>query len=196
MVGGTSKRLAALGTALLVASVFVACGESGDSSSTSTSTAGQASGVEIGPLKVVGGGSASYRIPDHHTNVPKWGEETSTRELEAAAVVGHDYLVAMVERDWSRACSYASEILMQILSSNPKGTEKNCPALLSARAKPPPGSDYEASEVEAESLRSDGSWAFLLYRAASAPYYMPMVKEDSGWKVNHVDPVAFYDRAP
>lgn len=197
MVRGTPKKLAAVGIALLATLVLAACGGSGGSTTTKNSAASQTTApdvaAETGPLKVVGGGAASYRIPGHHTYVPEWAEESDRRELQAAAAVVHDYLVAMVEKDRAKACRYVSEIVVQQLSAHPKTAGEGCPALLTTYAKPPAaGSSYEASEVEAQSLRSEGTWAFLLYRAATAPYFMPMVKEGDGWKVNQIAPVAFY----
>jgi hypothetical protein len=192
MVGVTPKHLVAVGAALLAAWVLAACGGSGDS--TASQTAASKVAVETGPLKVVGGGSSSYRIPGHHVDVPDWGKEAGAAELRAAADVEHDYLIALVEKDWAKACLHVSEIVVQQLSAHPKTAGEGCPALLAAYAKPPrAGSDYEASEVEAQSLRAEGAWAYLLYRAATAPYYMPMVQEGDGWKVNSVAPVAFYD---
>jgi hypothetical protein len=165
--------------------VLAACG--GGSSATTRD-------LETGPLKVVGGGSRPYRIPGHHASVTEWGKEAGTAEIKAAAVVEHDYLIAVLEKDWAKACSYASEILVQGLAAHPKAAGMSCPALLAAYAKPRPGgSDYESSEVEAQSLRSDGTWAFLLFRAGARRYYMPMVKGQGGWKVNHTAPVAFED---
>jgi len=194
------KLTVALVAALLAAALLVACGSGGDSASSSASSASpetvaSQSGVEVetGPLKVVGGGSASYRIPGHYISVPAYAEEASKAELRAAATVEHGYLVAQVEKDWVKACSYISEGLRHRLRFDSKKADEDCAALLATATKPGPGgSDYESSEVEAGSLRSTGIWAYLLYRAATAPYFMPMVMENDGWKVNQVAPMPFY----
>jgi hypothetical protein len=123
--------------------------------------------------------------------VAKWGEEAGKAELEVGAAVVHDYLVAVVEKDWAKTCSLASEFVTQRLGAHPKTSKGGCAAILAAYAKPPLPSTYDSSEVEAESMRATDDWAFLLYRAAKARYYMPLVKENDGWKVNLVAPIAF-----
>jgi hypothetical protein len=172
----------------LAACALAACGGSGDSAVSQPAIAG----VETGPLKVVGGGATSYRKLDHHVYVVEWAEEGDMSELRAAATVEHEYLLAAVEGNWIEACGHISEILLQTLPSQPAAAGKGCAAPLATYAAPRiRGLHLKSSEVEAESLRSDGGWAFLLYRAAANPYYMPMVLESGEWKVNHAAPVAF-----
>jgi hypothetical protein len=172
---------------------LASCG-GGNSPTTSQVTASPetSSGFETGPLKVVGGGSSSYRIPGHHTAVPGYGREVGGGNLKSAATDAHGYLVAGVEKDWPGACSYASqELVRRLAARRPAGA--GCAAILAALTVPGPGgSDYESSEVEAESLRAKGNRGFLLYRAAAAPYYLPMLKEGSVWKVNALSPTPFY----
>ncbi len=188
-----------VGTALLTAWFLIACG--GDPASTNPSSSRQASAetesseqVKTGPLKVVGGGSASYRNPDHHPGVPGFGEEAGKAELRAAALTEHGYLVARVEQDWPKACTYVSKGLMRtLMAQSEKLSGQSCATILAAVTEPGPGgSDYESSEVEAQSLRIRSKHAFLLYRAATAPYFMPMVQEGGAWKVASLDPTAFF----
>jgi hypothetical protein len=158
-------RCAAL-ACLIVALALSACGGGGSSTASQTTVSTEGGGFETGPLKVVGGGSSSYRIRRHHARVPGFGE----------------------------ACSYVSKGLVGRLgASSPRLAGEGCPAILAALTVPGPGgSDYESSEVEAESLRAKGARGFLLYRAATAPYFMRMVKERGAWKVDLLAPTPFY----
>lgn len=164
--------------------ILAACGNGGSATTS----------VEASSLKVIGGGSASYRnVPSEHAGVLQWGDEASRPELRTAARVGHDYLVALVQEDWPKACSHLNEIaVQQLVASHPKDAEKDCTALLALYAGPRLRDlGYESDEVAAQSLRSDGTWAFLLYRAAGAPYYLHMVKNRGTWEVNLEVPVSF-----
>ena len=189
------RRYAALAAVCLVAAAFAACGGGGDSAaSQSTASTATSAGFETGPLKVVGGGSSSYRIRGHHVTVPGFGEEAGEAELKEAAATVHGYLVARVEKDWASACSDVSKGLMKRLAAgSAQFAGEGCTTILAALTVPgPEGSDYESSEVEAESLRAKGKRAFLLYRAATAPYFLPMVEEGGAWKVDSLAPTPFY----
>jgi hypothetical protein len=198
-----------LGVLSFLCGIFVACmtldacgggsaptGGTGTSSSSNPASTVSAEGhrIETGPLKISGGGSDSYRIPGHHARVPLFGEEAVETQLKQAAEAEHGYLIARAERDWPKACSYISHAFVQALATRSKKlTGKNCAAMLAAVAVPgPAGSSYEATEVEAESLRSKGKRGFLLYRAATAPYFTPMIKEGGAWKVAAPNPTPFY----
>lgn len=185
--------------ALLPACILAGCGS--DSAATSPSTPAKVSAhseanteVETGPLKVNAKGSGSYRIRSHYTSVPSFGAEAGEAELRGAALTQHGYLVARVQKDWPTACSYVSRALVRTLASHSaKLSGKSCATILGAVTKPgPAGSEHELSEVEAESLRAKGGRAFLLYRAATAPYFMPMIDEGGVWKVAALDPTPFY----
>lgn len=196
-----TKSIATLGAALLVVGILGGCG--GGSATTTASTLSpttrvggekERGHVETGPLKIVGGGPASYRATGHYINVPRFGEEASKADLRRAATAEHDYLVARVESDWTETCSSVSKSLMRSLTTRSrKFMGKGCPEILGAITVPTPGgSAYESSEVEAESLRINGTRAFLLYRAATAPYFMPMLIEGGVWKVTALAPTPFY----
>jgi hypothetical protein len=139
---------------------------------------------------VAGAGAASYK---HHDSVSTWGSEASKAELAKAARVEHAYLVARVEKDWPQACSYISEGLEQRLAARSKSfARQGCDKVFASIGKPIPASSaYAATEVEADSLRKSGFWAFFLYRAAGNRYFMPMVEDFGGWKVNKVEPRTF-----
>jgi hypothetical protein len=200
MKEAAQKAVPALLAVLLLASAFPACGEqstttSSSSTSDRTSTRSESAGsVETGPLTISANGSGSYRKTGRYTGVSTFGDEASKAELREVARTQHDYLVARVEKDWSQACIYTSKVLLHRLSlrsENLAGT--NCAAILAALTMPGPGgSDYESSTVEAESLRTNGERAFLLYRAAAAPYFMSMIREDGAWKVASIAPTPFY----
>jgi hypothetical protein len=178
---GEAAKPVVIALALLATVAVAACGSESE---------GTISGAAIGPLKVVGGGAASYR---HHDSVSTWGSETSKAKLANAAGVVHAYLVARAEGDWRKACSYVSEIAQQFLAArSERFAGLSCARALASVSKPiPAGSTYAATEVKADSFRASEPWAYLLYRAGGSRYFMPMVDDADGWKVNQLEPRPF-----
>jgi len=152
-------------------------------------SAGTGSEVRAVPLKVSGGGSSQYRMPGGDNSVQEFGEESDEAELEEAATVLHEYLVARAEEDWPAACASVSESVeeqLQGLASRSRNLEgKECAAILAALTPRLPTSvRRESTIVDAGSLRFEGEQAFLLYAGAEGQTYtILMASEDGAWKI-------------
>lgn len=153
-------------------------------------SAGPGPKVQTAPLKVSGGGSAQYRVPEGDNSIQEFGGESKETELEEAAAALHDYLVARAEEDWPAACTNLAKSAkeqLQALASRSKNLEgKDCAAILQALAPSLPASvRRESTIVDAGSLRLEGGRrAFLIYRGAEgAVYAVAMTPEDGGWRV-------------
>lgn len=145
--------------------------------------------VEPAPLKVSGGGSDQYRTQGGDNSIQNFGEESEESELEEAATVLHDYLVARAGEDWPAACaSLASTVTDQldVLASRSSQLEgKGCAAILGALTPPLPAAvRRESTIVDAGSLRFEDERAFLIYSGAEGTAYaVVMEQEDGAWKV-------------
>lgn len=165
-------------------------GQSNDSDSSSP-------GVKAAPLRVSGGGSASFREPGGDNSIQDFGDESEESELEEAARVVHDFLVARAGEDWETACSYFSASMVKQLehlaSQSEQLKDEGCGAIFNALTTPvPPSARRAMTEVDAVSLRRDGERGFLLFHGpAGVDYFMPMVQEGGSWKVSSVAPSPF-----
>ncbi len=209
--------IASLAAAALAAAFLAACGGSSDSTSTGGTTSSTESGASAGggqdggaqqeqsgaggdegsggsgsvdtPLKVSGGGSAQFRNKGGDNSIQEFGEESDESELEEAAEALHGFYVARAEEDWSGACAYLANSMVQQLeqlaSQSPQLKSQGCAAILHAFTRPLPASvRRETTVVDAGSLRTEGEQSFLIYRGEGGTVYaMPMKQEDSGWKV-------------
>lgn len=163
--------------------------EGGSRSQQADESAGSSAPVEPAPLKVTGGGSDQYRTPGGDNSIQNFGEEGEESELEEAATVLHDYLVARAGEDWTAACaSLASTVTDQlnVLASRSGQLEgKGCAAILGALTPPLPAAvRRESTIVDAGSLRLEDERAFLIYGGAKGTVYaVVMEQEDGAWKV-------------
>jgi hypothetical protein len=190
------KRFAPLVGVLAALAILAGCGSDSDAGSATaqgTVASSESSGrYEPGPLSVPGKGPSKYVIPGHREDLPRFGEEASRGELEQAAKYVHGYGVARLEKDWPEACSYASASMVRRLAAQQGQPGAGCEAVLAKVPDIVLGSDYERTEVSADSLRTDGRQGFLLYRGATAPYFMPVRREGALWRVDSKAPTPFY----
>ena len=174
-------------------------GSAGGSGGSGQSNGSDSSGSEVKavPLRVSGGGSASFREPGGDNSIQDFGDESEESELEEAAEVVHNFLVARAGEDWETACSYFSASLVkqleELASQSEQLQNEGCSAIFNALTTPvPPSARRAMTEVDAVSLRRDGERGFLLFHGpAGVDYFMPMVQEDS-WKVSSVAPSPFH----
>ncbi len=173
-------------------------GSAGGSSGLSQSRGSDSSGstVKAAPLRVSGGGSEPFREPGGDNSIQDFGEEGDEAELEEAATVVHNFLIARAGEDWGTACSLFSASMIkqleQLASQSEQLKDRGCVAILGALTTPIPASARKAmTEMDAASLRRDGERGFLLFHGpAGVDYFMPMVQE-SGWKVTALAPSPF-----
>jgi len=192
------SNFAAAGCAVALAGALAGCG-GGDDGAVAETTRGTPAaveptrGYEAGPLKVPARGPAEYRIRGYREDVPAFGREASREELAQAASYAHGYGIGRLEENWPRACRFASESLVRRLAAKaglPRSA--SCEEALETVPDIVLGSEYERTEVEANSLRVDGRRGYLLYSGATAPYFMPVIEEDRVWKVDSRAPTPFY----
>jgi hypothetical protein len=133
--------------------------------------------VHIAPLQVSGGGSGQYRVKEGDNSIQDFGEESSEDELEEAATVLHDFYVARVRREWQRACSKLSAIVidqLKTLASHAKQSGQGCAETLAGLTP---------------SLRTEDERSFLIYRGGEETVYAIIMAEEDGWKVGALAPV-------
>jgi hypothetical protein len=162
-------------------------GQSGDKGNAGGSSGGSKKADVATPLKVSGGGSEQFIVKGGDNSVQEFGEEGDESELQEAAEATHGFFVARAEERWADACSYLSKSLLQQLEQlAAKSDRTSCASFLgSFTTELPPAVWREITTVDAGSLRHEGEQAFLIYHGAPGKtvYSMPMMFEDSEWKV-------------
>lgn len=190
------KRFVPLLGVLAALAILAGCGSDSDAGSATAQGAAASSEpsgkYEPGPLRVPGKGPSEYVIRGHREDLPRFGEEATRGELEQAAKYVHGYGVARLEKDWPEACTYAGAHMVRRLAAQQGQPGADCEAVLAKVPDIVLGSDYERTEVSADSLRIDGGRGFLLYKGATAPYFMPVRKEGALWMVDSKAPTPFY----
>lgn len=161
-----TRRLGALGAAAVLASLAVACGDSGP-----------ASGIE--------------RLQGE-TDSPllEFGEEGSAGELEQATETADAFLLARARGDWEDACAQLSRALvdkLEKLASHSTGlNETSCASFLKAFIRLTPAQKRETSAKDG-ALRRTGERGYLLYPGAGgAVDAMQLAAEDGEWRVGAI----------
>jgi len=137
-----------------------------------------------------GGGSQQFVVKGGDNSIQEFGDEADTSELDAAAVVLHDFLDARAEGNWAAACDYMSKGIVESfkqLSSQAKEVEdSSCAGILEALTNPAAkgAMKAEAEKADVGSLRTEGERAFVIYTGLEGTILaMPMANEDGDWKV-------------
>lgn len=122
--------------------------------------------------------------------IPKFGEEASAAEREAASKVLEENLKARESGDWAAQCASLSPEAINLVEegAQAQGVAKgSCAKELKGRAEPlqqTKGLRANTMTGPIDALRFKGSSAYALYHgAAGADYAMPMEKVDGEWKV-------------
>lgn len=141
------------------------------------------------PHQDSGGGAARFETKGGDNSIQEYGSEPSGSEFAAAAEVLHAYLDARAIGAWKAACerlaSRVSTELVRQLGAAQGDKEADCAAVLSGlTGAVPPSTLREAAEADIGALRVEGDSGFLLFRGAqSQNFFIPMAREDGGWKV-------------
>ncbi len=135
-----------------------------------------------------GGGAGPFETKGGDNSIQEYGAEPSGAEFEAAAAVLHEYLDARAARAWAAACerlspAIAGELAQQLGAA--QGEQPECASVLAElSAGVPAAALREAAAVDAAALRVEGNSGFLLLRDSRGdPYFIPMFRDDGGWKV-------------
>lgn len=161
-----TKRLGALGAAVLLTALAVACGGSGSSSGIE-----QLRGETDSPLL-------------------EFGEEGSAGELEQATETADAFLLARAKGDWEAACAQLSQALVdkleKLASHSTALSETSCASFLKAFIRLTPAQGRETSAKDG-ALRRSGERGYLLYPAAGgAVDAMQLAAEDGEWRVGAI----------
>jgi hypothetical protein len=161
---------------------LAACGNSSESTTSMPQT---------GPLRIGGGGIAQFRQrgAGADNSIEEYGREGSRAELTQAAENVHAYLVARAEGDWPTACSLIGEILKlrlrAILEFSHQPLGRNCAERMRRIAPGEPAiarTRYEATEVDAASIRVDGHTGFLFFNPDNGGRKLILAWEGGEWK--------------
>jgi hypothetical protein len=151
-------------------------------------TSASSAGIETGPLRVSARGIAPYREAGGDNSIEEYGREASSVELKQAAKAVHDYLVARVGKSWMAACSLSSPYLRHhvkvVYEFTHPGKPRSCPAMFKALAPgEPPIADTrrKSTEVDADSLRVEGTTGFLFFDAKTEGRKLIMVRVGTKW---------------
>jgi hypothetical protein len=135
------------------------------------------------------GGAAQFESKGGDNSIQEYGSEPSGSEFAAAAEVLHAYLDARAIGAWGAACERlaprVSRELVGQLGAGQVGKEAACSEVLAGlTAAVPRAALREAAEADVGALRVEGESGFLLFRGAQGEdFFIPMVREDGGWKV-------------
>lgn len=186
-----ARRCSQLAFPLLIATFLVACG---NGSPDATSSA-----AETGPLRIVGGGTAPFRERGADNSIEEYGHEASRAELQQAAATVHEYLIARVRKDWRAACSLSSRSLRHrirdVFELAQPHQAQSCPEMLAVLApgEPPIApTTYEATKVEAGSLRVESRTGFLFFNADSNGSKLIVARDGDLWKPAGFLPTALH----
>lgn len=184
----TAHRLILPLAVLLLALGLAACG-SNSSSSESTTGGTTAAKVPPRPQEGSGGGIAQFESKGGDNSIQQYGSEASGSEFAEASKVLHAYLDARAAGDWGAACeqlaSRMTEELVRQLGAGQGGEGADCGEVLATlTAAVPRAVLREAARADVGALRVEGESGFLLFRGArDEDFFIPMAREDGGWKV-------------
>jgi hypothetical protein len=146
------------------------------------------SGIETEPLRVSARGIVPYREAGADNSIEGYGHEASSAELKQAAKAVQGYLVARVEKDWVTACALSSPYLRHhikvVYEFTHPGEPRSCAEMFKALAPgEPPIADTtrKATEVEADSLRVEGTTGFLFFDAKTEGRKLIVVRVGTRW---------------
>lgn len=177
-------------------------GENGSSSSgkEGAGQSGDSSGAESGGESASnfvpkhhhdsGGGSTQFEVKGGDNSVQEFGAEAESSELNAAAVVLHNFLDARAQGNWAAACSYlaksATEAFEKLAAQAKQIEDTSCAGVLGKLTNPAAKQSIqeEAAKANVGALRIEGERAFVIYTGIDGTVLaMPMTSEGGVWKV-------------
>lgn len=177
-----------------LASALVGCG-GGDEESTSTPSAGSASGAtttQTNPAAPAGD-AAEHGVGEVHrggeASIEEFGSEAEGSEREAVLAVFTGYLNAIAEEDYPAACSHlAATVRSSLTQLAGEASRSACAALLPKLLAPTaPRIAHEQANGRITKVRAEGDRAFVVFRAPGAELYqLTMIEEGGEWKATTV----------
>jgi hypothetical protein len=164
-----------VGLTMFAALILIAAG--GCSGSSSSGDSGSTTEPEA---------SASFLKPGGKNRIPKFGEEASEDEREAASAVLEESLQARAAGEWEKQCETLTAARAKRATAN--GGGGSCASALKVQASPLSQSQAARANTMTgpiDALRVEGDRAFALYHGKKGKdYVMAMKKEGDEWKVS------------
>jgi hypothetical protein len=195
-----SIRAAAIGSAILAASIcLVACGGGGSSSAdsttpppgtkTSTATSPQTPAT-LAAERMAAGHAASFVRAEFDNSVPTFGSEADATERAAAGASLGRYLRARARQDWAAACRGLAASTREGFEKLARSHATSCAPILAALSRKADLADPLTAGLL--SLRVRGRNAFaLFYGPGHQQYIVPMLREGDAWKPTQPGPIAY-----
>jgi hypothetical protein len=182
MSTGRGGLQAGLLLGLACVALFIAgCGGGSSSTSSSSSTEAKSSAEP----------SAQFLKPKGKNTIPRFGEEASTEEREAANTVVVESLKARETGDFATQCETLNQTGIKEVP-NAKN-QKGCPAALKKFAEPLSSTKEIRKDTLSGSiaaLRVKGDQGYALYHGNDGKNYaLPLGKENGTWKVSSVNTI-------
>ncbi|MBA3866422.1 MAG: hypothetical protein H0X42_08785 [Solirubrobacterales bacterium] len=183
MMGSRSRLAIALIVAAIFALTLAACGASGGSTTSDGSTAGESPAAEANK-------KAKQEFNSSKSKVPKFGQEASVGEREAASAVLAENLQARGAKDWARQCASLSKAQAKAFAERATyyHVGKTCAKGLEREGKSAPAAVFVDTMTDPiVALRVKGKKGYALYHGNDGKNYaMPMELEGDEWKVAEV----------
>jgi hypothetical protein len=186
-------RGAIAGAIVLALAAAIAVGGCGGGSSSSASESDNGSDQIEAAKPSEGEPSRTFLAKSEEKKTPKFGQEASAQEREAASKVLEENLVARETGDWATQCATLTPAAVKFVKEGAEAQGikgAGCAEELKARAEPLAQSKslrVNTLTGPIDALRFKGSRAFALYHGTGGvDYAMPMEKVDGEWKVDSI----------
>jgi hypothetical protein len=180
-----------VGAVVLALAAAIAAAGCGGGSSSSASEGGSESDTIEAAKPSEGEPSSTFLAKSKEKKIPKFGEEASAKEREAASKALKENLEAREAGDWATQCATLTPGAVKEVEEGAvaQGVEKgSCAEELKGRAEPLSRSKslrVNTLTGQIDALRFKGSRAYALYHGTGGfDYSMPMEKVDGEWKVD------------
>lgn len=171
----TARLVGVFVVALVTAMAIVGCGGSSGSSNANEPEA-----------------SKAFLSPKGKNTIPKFGEEASSDEREAASAVLEENLEARAAGEWAKQCASMSVAAIKKVEGAAayRNIPKGCVSALKTQGEPKSETQSVRENTMSgpiDALRVKGEKGYALYHGTKGKdYAMPMEKENGEWKVGSV----------
>jgi hypothetical protein len=183
--------LVGLAAALLAAAALSGCGGSGGSTGPGTGASGTSGSppksAQTGSAKTGGKGGRPHRSEGAEEEVEHAGSEAEGSGREAVLSARREYLTAVVEGDFHKACSLLAAPVLQSLEALVGSSKKppGCaPILAKVLAGPAAASARRDLGGDLRNVRIKGRQALVIFHAPGARLWLfSLLQEDGAWRV-------------
>jgi hypothetical protein len=182
-------------TGVLLAAIVIALFAAGCGSSSSDASGAESAKADEIELASPSEGepSKAFLKKSSEGKIPKFGDEASAKEREAATTVLEENLEAREAGEWAKQCATLTPGAIKEVKegASAQGVKQgSCASELKGRAEPLQQSKSireNSMNGPIDALRAKGSRAYALYHGVGGiDYAMPMEKVDGEWKVDAI----------